>query len=245
MLTRFWTEYMTALSFMTRLGCARMYSNEEIAATMRQFYAVGLTVGALITLPFALGAFSQHPWIQAWLWVFLSIWVTRALHWDGWADIWDGWGSCAQGKRFWQIVKDSSVGAFGAIAMVIGILGQTLLAHELFLLGNWQVLIFAPIAGRVAAVVLGGLGDAPEASKQGRLFLQGATRPTIMIQTALTVITGFFLCGFLPTFYTTLLCACLLWSYLRLAKVQGGINGDFLGAAVVGGELAAMLAYLM
>jgi adenosylcobinamide-GDP ribazoletransferase len=66
-----------------------------------------------------------------------------------------------------------------------------------------------------------------------------------MIQTALTVITGFFLCGFLPTFYTTLLCACLLWSYLRLAKVQGGINGDFLGAAVVGGELAAMLAYLM
>ncbi|WP_034603681.1 adenosylcobinamide-GDP ribazoletransferase [Halodesulfovibrio aestuarii] len=245
MLTQFWTNYMTALSFMTRLGFARLYSNEEIAATMRQFYAVGLTVGILVTLPFALGAFSRHPWIQAWLWVFLSIWITRALHWDGWADIWDGWGSCAQGERFWQIVKDSNVGAFGAIAMVIGILGQTLLAHELFQLGHWQVLIFAPIAGRVAAVTIGGLGEAPEASRQGRLFLQGATNSSILVQTLLAAITGTLLCGILPTLYTTLLCICMLWSYLRVAKVQGGINGDFLGATVIGGELIAMLAYFI
>ncbi|SIO01123.1 adenosylcobinamide-GDP ribazoletransferase [Halodesulfovibrio marinisediminis] len=245
MLTQYWSEYMTALSFMTRLGSARMCSSEEIAATMRQFYAVGLTIGALITFPFALGIFSQHPWIQAWLWVFLSIWITRALHWDGWADIWDGWGSCARGERFWQIVKDSRVGAFGAIAMVIGILGQTLLAHELFLLGEWQVLIFAPVAGRVASVIIGGLGDAPEESVQGRLFLQGATRATILIQTALAIVTGFLLCGFLPTIYTVILSAGMLWAYLRLASIQGGINGDFLGATIIGGELIAMLAYLI
>lgn len=245
MLTQLWSEYVAALSFMTRLGPARMYTSEEIAATMRQFYTVGLTIGALITLPFALGAFSNHPWIQAWLWVFLSIWVTRALHWDGWADIWDGWGSCAQGERFWEIVKDSRVGAFGAIAMVIGILGQTLLAHELFAINQWQVLIFAPIAGRVAAVIIGGLGNAPAASTQGRLFLEGATRTTILIQTALAILTGFALCGFLPTLYTVLLCALPIWSYLRLAKQQGGINGDFLGATVIGGELAAMLSFLM
>lgn len=245
MLTQFWTEYLTALSFMTRLGCARMCTSEEIAATMRQFYAVGLTVGALITFPFALGIFSEHPWVQAWLWVFLSIWVTRALHWDGWADIWDGWGSCAEGERFWQIVKDSRVGAFGAIAMVVGILGQAILAHEIFLQGQWQVLIFAPIAGRVAAVIIGGLGDAPRESTQGRLFLQGATNQTIAVQSVLALITGILFCGILPTLYTVILCALMVWSYLRLAKVQGGINGDFLGATVVGGELAAMLAFLM
>lgn len=242
---RFWNNYTTALSFMTRLGSPRICTNEEIAATMRQFYSVGLTVGILTTFPFALGAFSHYPWVQAWLWVFLSIWITRALHWDGWADIWDGWGSCAQGDRFWQIVKDSRVGAFGAIAMVLGILGQTILAHELFATNNWQVLIFAPIAGRVASVVIGHLSDAPKSSTQGRLFLQGATRQTVITQIVLTIATGSILCGLLPTLYTVLLCIVMVWAYLRLAKLQGGINGDFLGATVIGGELAAMLAFLM
>jgi len=245
MLTQFWIRYTTALSFMTRLGSARICSNEEIAATMQQFFAVGLTIGGLITLPFALGAFAHHPWVQAWIWVFLSIWVTRALHWDGWADIWDGWGSCAQGERFWQIVKDSRVGAFGAIAMVIGITGQIILVRELFQSGLWQALIFAPIAGRVAAVFIGGIGEAPAASVQGRLFLQGATPTTMAIQGILAAGAGILCIGALPTLYTLLLCTALIWSYLRLAKVQGGINGDFLGATVIGGELAAMLACLM
>ena len=245
MLKNFWLQYTTALGFMTRLGSSRICSGEEIAATMRQFYLVGLTLGLLITLPFAFGLFSAYPWVQAWLWVFLSIWLTRALHWDGWADIWDGWGSCATGERFWQIVKDSRVGAFGSIAMVIGILGQTILAKELFTLGAWPVLIFAPIAGRVAAVIIGGLGDAPEASSQGRLFLQGASPETIAIQTALAVVTGCFLSGVIPTLLTAALCALAIFSFLRLGKAQGGINGDFLGATIIVGELAAMLAYLV
>lgn len=245
MLTKFWLEYTTALGFMTRLGSSRICSNEEIASTMRQFYAVGLTLGLLLTLPFGLGLFQAYPWIQAWLWVFLSIWLTRALHWDGWADIWDGWGSCAQGERFWEIVKDSRVGAFGSIAMVIGILGQTLLAHELFLQNNWQVLIFAPIAGRVAAVFMGGLGKAPESSSLGRLFLAGATPQIMSYQAILAVITGILLCGIIPTLVTVLLCAGSIYAYLRLARTQGGINGDFLGATVIAGELAAMLAFLI
>ena len=112
MLTNFWLEYTTALGFMTRLGSSRICSNEEIAATMRQFYAVGLTLGLILTLPFGLGIFKAYPWVQAWLWVFLSIWFTRALHWDGWADIWDGWGSCAQGERFWENSKRQSCRCF-------------------------------------------------------------------------------------------------------------------------------------
>ena len=241
----FWRNYTTALGFMTRFGSSRICSNEEIAATMRQFYAVGLTLGCIITLPFAVGLLAAFPLVQAWLWVFLSIWCTRALHWDGWADIWDGWGSCATGDRFWEIVKDSRVGAFGAIAMVIGILGQVVLAYELFVLDAWLVLIFAPIAGRVAAVCIGGLGDAPSASTQGRLFLQGATPRTIIIQTLLAAGTGCLLSGVLPTLLTGILCTIALWSFLRLGKQQGGINGDFLGATVITGELAAMLGYLL
>ena len=244
MLTKIWTDYTTALGFMTRLGSARICTSDEIAGTMRLFYAVGATLGILTTLPFALGLFSAHPWVQAWLWVFLSIWLTRALHWDGWADIWDGWGSCAQGDRFWEIVKDSRVGAFGSIAMVIGILGQTILVHEIIVLEAWAVLIFAPIAGRVAAVFIGGMGNAPDASTNGRLFLQGATTQTMAVQGALTLITGIILCGIIPTAMTILICGLAIWSFLRLGKVQGGINGDFLGATVIAGELAAMLAYL-
>jgi len=45
--------------------------------------------------------------------------VTGALHEDGLADIADGFGGGATSKRKLEIMKDSSVGAFGAVAVVL------------------------------------------------------------------------------------------------------------------------------
>ncbi|MEG6551942.1 adenosylcobinamide-GDP ribazoletransferase, partial [Desulfocurvibacter africanus] len=115
--------FFTALAFLTRLVPARLGKPEDLAAAMAWLPAVGLVLGGLLVVPLALGLFSATPWVQAWLLVIANLWATRGLHLDGLADVADGWGSGADGQRFWEIVKDSRLGAFGAMGLLLTLTG--------------------------------------------------------------------------------------------------------------------------
>lgn len=233
------------MGFMTRLGPARIFSPEELASTLRHFSFLGLLLGAMITLPLHVFLGNSHGTAQGWLWVALSIWLTRALHWDGWADLWDAWGSCAQDERFWAIMKDSHIGAFGVIGLVMGLGGQTLFAGELLGSSLWPALIWAPAFGRAAAALIAMFGTAPPTSTLGKLFLAGATLPVILVQSAIALAAGILLCGFKPVVLACALVSFGLIALTRLSRKQNGLNGDFLGATVIWGELSAMLGALL
>lgn len=148
---------LLACGFLTRLVPARVATADDMAAAVRWFPLAGLVVGGACWLPFALGLAASHPAIQAWLYVLINLWVTRGLHWDGVADLADAWGSSATGERFWDILKDSRIGAFGVMGLLLGFGGQYIGAHEIFISGRLGVLIAAPIVGRGACVILAAL----------------------------------------------------------------------------------------
>ena len=78
-----WSRFYTALTFLTRLGRASIASNAEISASVDMYPLVGGVVGLFWVLASCLPLAS---WVLAWLMVMLNIWLTRGLHWDGWAD---------------------------------------------------------------------------------------------------------------------------------------------------------------
>ena len=119
-------QFLCALSFLTRLVPPREVDAVDFPKTLLWFPAVGLAVGLAAVLPAWLGLFAHLPWLQGWLIVGLSLWVTRGLHADGLADVADAWGSAATGDRFWAIKKDSRAGPFGVLWLVMAGLGQTL-----------------------------------------------------------------------------------------------------------------------
>ncbi|GFM37100.1 adenosylcobinamide-GDP ribazoletransferase [Desulfovibrio psychrotolerans] len=236
------SDLHVAFGFLTRLGRGCLCAQEDMGRSVRHFTLVGLVLGILVTVPALFIPGGARATLGALFWVGASVWLTRALHWDGWADLWDAWGSCAEGERFWAILKDSHIGAFGVIGLAAGLGGQVLLSRELLASGLWPALVWAPALGRAAAALAAGLGTAPPASTLGRLFLAGATPAVVTVQCLLAVLAGFALCG--PR---TVLVACVvagagLFAMVRLSRRAGGMNGDFLGAAVIWGELAAMFA---
>ncbi len=241
---RFVSPLLAALSFLSRLGPARLYDEATLAATVRYFPLAGAVIGALATAPFWLGFLRGHPWLQAWLLLLLSLWLTRALHWDGWADVFDAWGSGARGERFWEVMKDSRLGAFGAVALFMGLAGQLFLLRNALGAGAFGAVAWSFVLGRgtCAATAYMGRGLA-RGQGLGRTFLAGATPWALLLVVAQVLALG------LAVQPRVALAPALAVAFLgvielsALARRMGGMNGDILGAAVIWGELAGLMGY--
>lgn len=239
-------DFCTALGFLTRLGPARLVDHNAISGCMRWLPVVGAILGLLLVAPFWwLGLFAGRPLVQAWILVCLNLYLTRGLHFDGLADIADGCASHTETERFWAIVKDSRIGAFGALALVLTVAGQLVLFSELLEARAFAPLAWCFVLGRGAAVVLGFIVRSLARPGLGQKFMSGATFSSTLFAVLFTVLTGLLL----TTPLTMLLCVglvvvALVPLYYLIYTVEG-VNGDFLGAAIVISEITTAIGLLL
>ncbi len=238
-------DFLTALSFLTRLGRPAVVPPERFAASVAWFPAVGLVVGLVCAAGPFLGVFGAYPALQGWLALCLSLWLTRGLHADGLADIADAYGSGASGDRFWEILKDSRAGPFGILALVLTLGGQGLAFAALCAQGRWGELVWCFVLGRLAGLVLLRLNRTRVRPGLGALFASGATVDALGWACACAAVAGALLCPWRTLAASLVLCALPVWRFTRLSRFQGGFNGDFIGAGIVLGELCAALSALL
>ena len=231
------TDFLVALTFLTRLGRARITTSEAISRSMPMYPLVGAVIGLILALA------SQLPlssWILAWILTGLNLYLTRGLHWDGWADLWDGWGSGATEERFWAIVKDSHIGAFGTMGLTLGLGMQTALFECAVRNKAWAALLFAPVFGRFCCLVLARLGQSLSRPGLGQNALQGATTSALILGGCTTLLPSLAMPLSHPATALALAIAPLA-ALMALGRKQHGVNGDFLGSAIIAGEICALL----
>lgn len=147
-ITHFIREYLLAVQFFTRIPITGRladwvgYSPEQFRASAAHFPGVGLLVGAVAAGVFAgaqalLPDTAFTPLLAAVLSTVATVLLTGAFHEDGLADVADGLGGSYHRERALDIMKDSRVGAFGALALVLALLCKVAL---LALLGSTQTL---------------------------------------------------------------------------------------------------------
>ncbi len=238
-------RFVDTLGFLTRLAPARVIPVEEMNRCMAYMTPVGLALGAIVVLPFFLGLFGASAWVQAWLMVALSIYLTRGLHCDGLADICDGVTTHAVPERFWEVIKDSRAGAFGIIGLVMGLGGQILLFHEMAAVGAYGTIVWAFVLGRGVCVWLGYTVRHLTRPGLGKLYIDGATLQVVILSSVITFVLGLVLAGPLTTLSGMGIAGLAIIPLHRLAEHVKGVNGDFLGCSVILGELAAGLGFVV
>ncbi|MBN9409028.1 MAG: adenosylcobinamide-GDP ribazoletransferase [Burkholderiales bacterium] len=157
-------RYLLALQFFTRIpvtgALARWvgFSPRMLRASAAHFPGVGLLVGGLCAavygaLALALPDTAFTMLVAAALSTAFGVWITGAFHEDGLADVADGLGGSGSRDRALEIMKDSRVGAFGAIAAALALLCKVAL---LALLGavDWRVAMAALVSAHVASRTL-------------------------------------------------------------------------------------------
>lgn len=239
-----YARFLATLGFLSRLAPARVLPEEALRRAMFHLPLCGLVIGAAAAAPAAAGLLAGRPVIQAWMTVALLAWLTRGLHLDGLSDVADGAAAHVEPERFWTIIKDSRCGAFGAAALVLALGGQAALLAEMLRPGHWWAVIWCVVFGRACAVIFGFTARGHGRPGLGGLFLAGADRPAALWALLAALAPALWLRPWAAA-WAVAAALVLLTPLRRLVSAVKGINGDFLGAAIILGELAAGLGYAL
>lgn len=239
-----WHDAATALVFLTRIPLP--WNIPGIEARLPRSTPWFPVIGAGVGLVGAAAWWGAHalwgPLPAAIAAVAATILVTGAFHEDGLADTFDGLGGSPERQRALEIMKDSRLGSYGALALLLTVMARIVAllllgaaapaalvgAHTLARFSSLPLIRWLPYArtdggtGRPFAGGVTGIGLAVSF-----LFTIGLT--TLLWQQQAVIV-------WLAAAVILLLLA--LWFRRRLA----GITGDTLGAANQFVELTALLA---
>ncbi|OOG45351.1 adenosylcobinamide-GDP ribazoletransferase [Polaromonas sp. A23] len=143
-MSQFIRHYLLAVQFFTRIPVTGRlaewvgYSPAMLRASAAHFPGIGWLVGAVaagvyVLLLALLPPVPFAPLVAAALSTLATVLLTGGFHEDGLADVTDGLGGSSERHRALEIMKDSRVGAFGAMALVLALLCKVAL---LALLGS-------------------------------------------------------------------------------------------------------------
>jgi len=113
--------FCVATQFLTRLPTPafRDFRSDWLSQSARYFPAVGALVGAINVGVWWLARHWLPTPIAVGLMIGTSLLVTGAFHEDGFADSCDGFGGGLTPDRVLDIMKDSRIGAYGAIGITV------------------------------------------------------------------------------------------------------------------------------
>lgn len=125
--------FFTALMFYTRIPCPKNIEHDadSLNKASRYFPLIGWIVGGGSFGIYFLGSQLFNESIALVLSMIASILITGAFHEDGFADVCDGFGGGWTKEKILLIMKDSAIGAYGAIGLILLFLLKFLALHEL------------------------------------------------------------------------------------------------------------------
>ena len=245
-------ELVHALRFLTRLPVpfARTLDHPPLHQTMRMFSVAGALIGLFSGAILWLATFLEVPsLLGCTIAVAATMLITGALHEDGFAYFVDGIGGGKTRERRLEIMRDSRIGTYGALALMIAVLTR-IFAYESLLSQEWPVLL-ATIAASHAfsrGLIVDLMWATPAARDDGLSVMAG--RPSrnvaifaIIIGLAVTLATGALASPEAAVVAMGLGLAATATVRRLAMKLLGGQTGDVLGAAQVACELAMLVSF--
>ena len=107
--------------FYTRIPCPKNmdHNPEYLNKASRYFPIIGWIVGGISFVFYSIGTVLFTNEIAVILSIIAGILTTGAFHEDGFADVCDGFGGGWTKEKILLIMKDSAIGAYGAIGVVL------------------------------------------------------------------------------------------------------------------------------
>lgn len=237
-------SYFLALSFLTCLPIKIDYEvgPREMGASLFYYPLVGLTLGLIIAGISWVGDYLRLGLAGDALAIISLVVLTAGLHLDGLMDTADGLLSGRPRSEKLAIMKDSNVGAMGAIVLVCCLIVKITLVSTLFWSEKYGVLILMPVLGRWALVYT--IAQYPYARSKpglGSIFNQEVGKRHLSGATLILMLAGIIFTKAI-SWVALLLAMAIIYLFAEWIAISlGGHTGDTYGAT---GEIAEV-AYLL
>lgn len=212
----------------------------------------GLVLGLGAAAPWALAdvaGVNATPVLQAVLMVAAVAWLTRGMHLDGLADTADGLGSGKPAEQALAIMKESDIGPFGVITVLLVLLAQVAAIGQLIaLLGPTRALeifVLCLVVSRGVLVLVGtklypparsdGLGRGVAGTVTGPMTVLGMLLMAFVVAAILLLAAERGLTSDASAWLVAAVLIGLLAGVVRTITVRdrlGGMTGDVFGDAV-------------
>ncbi|MCJ8321013.1 MAG: adenosylcobinamide-GDP ribazoletransferase [Colwellia sp.] len=240
--------FYLALSFFTRLPVPKtmQYSAELLSQSSRYFSLIGLLLGIMLALSYYVVNTLFSVQISILLMMSFSLVLTGAFHEDGLADMADGFGGGYNKAQCLTIMKDSRIGTYGAVTLMMALalkftLLLTLTNYDLSVI-LITVILSQSLSRAIAASLIISIPYVSEDRQSKSKPL--ATNQSFKSSAVLLIV------GCLPLYFYPLaivfICLTVLfvfrWFFQQwLMKKIGGFTGDCLGAAQQVAEILILL----
>ncbi len=237
--------YLSAQQFLTRLPSPAWigWDDDRLARAAKWFPVVGIVLGLTAGLIWVGAAHVLPPMLAAGIALVVLTLLTGGLHEDGLADCCDGLGGGATRARALEIMRDSRIGAYGALGLILsfGLRWAALAEFEV-----WQglsALVIALCAGRAAMTMMLWSGVYAREDGAARSAASGVTGREALLAMIVAIAVGVAMAGMLGGLAVlAALIAAQLW-LMRLTARLGGYTGDGLGAAEQIGQIVVLLIF--
>ena len=242
----------TAIMFLTRLPVGRFSSGDMrvLTASVRYFPLVGLLVALIMGL--ALAAFSTvlPVGVAVAITLIVGVLATGAFHEDGLADVADGAGAFGVERKL-EIMRDSRIGTYGSLALILCLLLRFSVLFELAQLSitvAFCALVVAHAGGRWSSVYLMSTVPYARAEAANKVVAEGVNASSLMQCTLclllVMLIPAVWLAPWVYVLLFVMWLSCIACArYFKSAFT--GITGDCLGAANVITEVVCLVFILV
>lgn len=230
----FFSEIRLATGFLTILpvlppGAA---NDETVAKSFRWFPLVGFAIGAFLCFEDAMAALVLGHALRSAIVLMSLAAITGAVHLDGLADTADALGAGRNRARAREILRDSRIGTFGALAIVFVTVLKIGALAQLRDGPRYAALWLAPGLARWAMVAVAWQLDYLRPQGAGRVLLEGKD-PNGLLMASVVAVSGaalvFSSMHALAACVVAVAAATALRAFYR--RWLGGVTGDLIGAA--------------
>lgn len=206
---------------------------------------VGLEIGGIWVLIWWLcGLLSLPVLVTSLLLCVYPFAVTGGIHLDGFMDVTDAVRSFRELPRRREILKDSHVGSFAVIGVVLLILAQFALFASAGEERSGLILLFIPVVSRCGSALAVTWLPPMETSQYAGQRYSAAQLAALLGMLVCALVLGFWTCGK----YGFALLGCIAGhglALLRAYRSLRGMNGDISGYALTIGELCGIAVYAL
>ncbi|MGM9975127.1 MAG: adenosylcobinamide-GDP ribazoletransferase [Clostridiaceae bacterium] len=232
---KFFQDFLLMIQLLTRIPVRKELPcrEENFKRGAYFFFIIGIIIGILQYAIYRLLRGNIPIYSISILLILIDVFITGGFHIDGFGDTCDGFFAAKGRDKVLDIMKDSRIGTFAAIGIIINLLIK-FEAYKYITVNEelTAALIFIPMISRASIVFLCLIGKPAKEGGLGNLFINnvGISQLIVNIAGAMTIgfISGLSLVSIGVNIITT---TVIVFLFNKLCEDKiGGITGDSLGA---------------